>query len=769
MLTADVRATYGLTLVIAGRSRSGLRQLDLAVATHPTPVTSMRRATALSLVGRHEDAYSDMVEALNGFRAQGEPVWEARTLHNLGFVELAWGRIDEAEAHTRQAAVLLEDAGLHLEALWAQQNLGEVAYARGDLPAALAILDEVARAYEAVGHRRDHLATARCKVYLAAGLVDEAVAVADEALAGELQPVDRSVLTLWAATARLDGHDLAGAARQAAEARRLLRSHGDAWWEIRARLLLLRADVRDGARGARLVREANEVAATLDEDRADEAPVALVVASRATDPTGADELLRRAAAYRTRGTSLVRASGWLGQGLLSERLGDRRGVLRACGQGLAALDEHRRLLGSTELRALATGHGTELAALAVRHAAEHPRTLLRWSERWRSTLLAQTPVTSGDGPVAEPLAALRDVTRRLSEARVEGEPADELERERARLERQVRAEHHRRSGIDEQAQRFDVDDLVARVADSTLVELVDVDGVLHVLVVHGGRVRRHVAGTTADALAMTDSARFLLRRSARGRPYSPGDLGTRLEQVLLGDAARLLPDGPVVVVPTARLHGVPWALLPALGGRPFGVVPSAAQWLRARAATPVDDKVVLLAGPGLGTGGAEVPVLARRYPEAVHLSGPAASVEAALGALDGARLAHVAAHGRFRADSPLFSALEMADGPLTVHDLERLRAAPHRVVLSACESGVLAPVGADELLGLASALFALGTAGLVCSVAEVNDVATAELMVDLHAHLDRGDDPATALLRLRQAAEGDLAAATAAAFVSLGV
>ena len=178
---------------------------------------------------------------------------------------------------------------------------------------------------------------------------------------------------------------------------------------------------------------------------------------------------------------------------------------------------------------------------------------------------------------------------------------------------------------------------------------------------------------------------------------------------------------------------------------------------------------MLLAGPGLGTGGAEVPVLARRRPDAVHLAGDDATVEAALAALDGARLAHVAAHGRFRADSPLFSALELADGPLTVHDLERLKVAPHRMVLSACESGVLAPVGADELLGLASALFALGTAGLVCSVAEVNDAVTADLMVDLHEHLDRGDDPATALLALRRAAQDDTTAATAAAFVALGV
>ena len=212
-----------------------------------------------------------------------------------------------------------------------------------------------------------------------------------------------------------------------------------------------------------------------------------------------------------------------------------------------------------------------------------------------------------------------------AQARVEGEPTEDLEKERARLERLVRAEHHRLAGADEEAERLDVDHLVRQVGDGTLVELVDVDGVLHVLVVHGGRVRRHVAGTTTDALALTESARFLLRRSARGRPYAPGDLGARLEQALLGDAARLLPEGPVVVVPTARLHGVPWALLPALADRAFGVVPSAAQWLRARDARPARNAgVALLAGPGLGTGGAEVPVLARRRPDAVHLAGDAA-------------------------------------------------------------------------------------------------------------------------------------------------
>ena len=107
----------------------------------------------------------------------------------------------------------------------------------------------------------------------------------------------------------------------------------------------------------------------------------------------------------------------------------------------------------------------------------------------------------------------------------------------------------------------------------------------------------------------------------------------------------------------------------------------------------------MLVGPGLGSGGAEVPAVAAEDPAAEVLDGAAATVAAALAALDGASLAHIAAHGRFREDSPLFSSLTLADGPLLVHDLQGLARPPHRVVLSACESGVMQPVGDQELLG----------------------------------------------------------------------
>jgi tetratricopeptide (TPR) repeat protein len=767
----DVRATYAGTLVLAGRTAAGLRQFDIALdgASDVSGATVLaRRATVLTLVGRHRDARQAMHAALDAVRGLGDPVWEARILNNLAHIEVRLGHVDSAEQHLARAEALFGDAGSEVEMLDALANRGEIALLRGDLPSAL-------RWYAAAsGQAPPHagLAYAWANALLAAGLAGEAI----EMLRGSLDrrdhpPLKATDLRLALTEALLAAGDAREARAVGEVARREFDAQERSWFERRARFAVVRAraamdEVVDLGGEARLVAD------LLDQERADEAPLALALAGRLAQGAQRRALWRGAASYRTRANGLVRASAYLAGALDREDVGDRGGVLRACSAGLDAIDEHRRLMGSSELRAVATTHGRELTAIVLRHAAHDPRTLLRWSERTRATALAQPPATSDAATVPASLAALRDNGRRLAEARQAGEPTGELEKERLRLERAVRAEHHTQSAVDTDPQRpAGVEEIVAGVGDGCLVELVDVDGALHVLVVHDGRVRRQVAGTTAEVADLLGPTAMLLRRAARGRPANTADIGRRLQEAILGDAVRLLPDGPVVLAPTARLHGLAWSLLPVLNDRAFGIVPSAGQWLRATSAgRPERGRTTLVVGPDLESGGAEVPVLAARHPDAVLLDGGDATVAAVLDALDGAGLAHLATHGRFRADSPLFSALDLADGPLTVHDLERLRTAPYRVVLSACESGVLAPVGAQELLGLAAALFSIGTAGLVSSVGEVNDAATADLMVGLHDGLAAGTSPAAALLDVRQGAAADpVAAGTAAAFVALGV
>ena len=165
--------------------------------------------------------------------------------------------------------------------------------------------------------------------------------------------------------------------------------------------------------------------------------------------------------------------------------------------------------------------------------------------------------------------------------------------------------------------------------------------------------------------------------------------------------------------------------------------------------------MVLASGPGLVTNGAEVPLAAQMYDDVTVLSGEDATTTRVLAALDGASLAHIAAHGTFRADSPMFSSLRLHDGPLTVYDFEQLQRAPYRLVLSSCDSGVLAPAGADELLGLVSSLLPLGTAGVIAGVGPLNDQAAVPLMADLHRNVSAGETLAQALLRVRTSAVAD--------------
>jgi CHAT domain-containing protein len=179
---------------------------------------------------------------------------------------------------------------------------------------------------------------------------------------------------------------------------------------------------------------------------------------------------------------------------------------------------------------------------------------------------------------------------------------------------------------------------------------------------------------------------------------------------------------------------------------------------------------VLVCGPGLGGATAEIDELAEVYPDAVRLEGGAATVERVQAALDGADVAHVAAHGVLRGDNPLFSALTLTDGPLTAYDLERLSRAPQLVLLPACQSGAGAVLAGDEVMGLTSALFALGARTAVATVIPVADEATRPLMLRLHERIRRGLPVARALAEAQAATGRDdpTTLATAGGFVCYG-
>jgi tetratricopeptide (TPR) repeat protein len=785
---ADVLGSLGAAYVFAGRTPAGLAAFDRAVELSDGALAGRvlhRRGNVLWILGRHSRALEDFRRAVIILRRAHDPVWTARALNGRGLVYLALGFPERADADFVTAGELLSASGQELEFVHTLLNRGVAAFHAGDLVTALTVLDETEARYREFSVPTAALSFTRCDVLLAAGLAREALAQADEAVREIEQRHGKSTrkaeLLYVGAVCALASAQPGEALARASAARRLFRAQ-QSWRYAHATFYVLRARYEGGQLSGRLLSSALQAVDLLSAAGSGQVAQARLLAGRIALALGHTEMaagqFRSAARGRYRGPAISRVAGWLAEALRADAEGQVVQLQTACRRGLQILDEYRWTLGASELRAQATAHGAELAALAQRHAAasRRPRRLLIWSERWRGTALAVPAVRPPGGARFDAdLAALRRVSSLLQAARRAGEPTATLERQQLRLEKAVRGRSLRTPGSAVPgAPRLDVAELLGQLGHAQLAEIVDVDGVLHVLLCGRGRVRLITAGTSAEARRAADFAHFALRRLARGRA---GDdvasatailsaAGPRLEAAVLGPATAALADGPLIVVPPGRLHGIPWALLPALAARPFSVAPSAGAWLRARAARPPDrQRVVMARGPGLVTGGAEVPVAAGFYPDVTVLSGERATAGRVLSALDGAWLAHVAAHGTFRADSPMFSSLRLHDGPLTVYDFEQLQRAPYRMVLSSCDSGVLAPAGADELLGLVSSLLPLGTAGIVAGVVPVSDEAIVPLMIELHRHLRARRSLAESLLSVRAAARAD--AGQHAAAVSL--
>lgn len=114
------------------------------------------------------------------------------------------------------------------------------------------------------------------------------------------------------------------------------------------------------------------------------------------------------------------------------------------------------------------------------------------------------------------------------------------------------------------------------------------------------------------------------------------------------------------------------------------------------------------------------------------------------------RILHLATHGDFRPDNPLFSGLALAGRWLTTLDIFSLRLGASLVTLSACQTGCNVVGGGDELLGLMRAFLYAGAASLVLSLWAVEDRSTAQLMRMFYGKLQEGWTKGAALRYAQQ-------------------
>ncbi|MCE6998448.1 CHAT domain-containing tetratricopeptide repeat protein [Saccharothrix sp. S26] len=798
---AEARMSLAFILLDRGRLRTALTEADRAAGRLtglPAARLASQRALILQRTGRLDEALAAYAATLPHLRRAGDLLWQARLHNNRGLLHAHRGAPAAAEADFIRARSLWHALSMDVHAAESECNLANVAALSGDAPAALAGYDRAERSPALRTRPIPQLQLNRCQVLLSVGLFEDARRTAQRAVA-ELREADAAAdlaeAQLWLAetAAALGLREVA--AREAREALDLFTRQGRPGWASLARLVALRAVGEHDLAPRALVRSALECAEALAAAgwRVAELDARLIAAGaavRAGDLATAERVLgpatgsRPTRPVRSSGTLETRVRAWHAQALLRQARGDRRGALAALRAGLALVGRYQAALGATELRVHVSAFGAEPAALGLdlALAAGDARMVLGWAERARARALRLRPVKPPHDPeLAEALVELRRLAAQDTAARRSGSsaPADAVRR--AAEDRVVRASRvagsplHRPEDAPPNAAA-----LVAALGDAALVEFVRRGGELLAVTLSAGRCRLRPVAELAEVTAALDAAVAGLNALAmafgtpRGRAAvraSAQAAGRRLDDLLLGPVRAELGDRPLVVVPTSGLHGVPWGLLPSLTGRPVRVAPSAAAWLRAvRSPVRRGGRVLLAAGPGLPAARSEVAALARRAPAAEVLLDDRATVPAVLAAVDGADLAHVAAHGRLRTDNPLLSALELADGPLTVYDLERLSRAPEVVVLPACQSGVAAVRAGDEVIGLVSALLALGARTVVATAVPVSDVDTEPVMLALHERLLAGVPPAEAMAATRAAIAptDDGAVAAAAGFVTFG-
>ena len=704
----------------------------------------------------------------------------ARALGNLGNCEMVLGDLSEASDHYEHAIRLGHQHGEAIVAIGCQQNLGYVAMLRGEYPRALAALDDARAAYEAIDAPSRNFSTLfhdLAEVRRLAGLGPESVEAARIALdivldGGNTERIAEARYQLGLCL--LDDGRSVEAREVAMLADQEFRAASRTLWSQRCALIELEAVIADPNPDP----ETLERAAGSIRDLVDRGWTSLAVrisngvafaAWKAGDVDAARHL--QAIPEPDDHRPILDVLEVAFRDALSAASGGRDPIA-ALRRGRRLVAEHASRLRDPELRARANRLGERFRQLGLRYAIEHsdPLAALDVEEMWRRSSAAPARLSV---PADPDVAAASEALRRYAVDHPDHAVSVEESTEIHRLEKELRQRSRRSThdlAVGPLDMQFDHAALVARLGDRRFIELIEVGEELWAVEVTVGTATLRRIGPVTSFIGESEQLRQRL-----GRLLRPGLSDRRLEarwSQLLVDAQRFARrlgvdrnEGDVVLAPTAALRAVPWGLV-MMNASAVTIAPDATSWVHVDDPLELTD-VGVLVGPRLEHGDGDVNALTQQFADATVRTGAAATSGALRELAGGSQLLHIAAHGEFRGENAWFSALELADGPFTLYDLEQLEA-PALVTLAACDTGRTAIDGA-ELTGAAPAWLHAGSRRVLAPICAVPDLAASRFAARYYAAL-LGSVPEHAL---REALIHSLDApvverATAAAFVTYG-
>ena len=297
-----------------------------------------------------------------------------------------------------------------------------------------------------------------------------------------------------------------------------------------------------------------------------------------------------------------------------------------------------------------------------------------------------------------------------------------------------------------------------------LIEFVNLESRLAAFIVTDKKIS-FVAdlATEAEVLTLLESLQFqfgALRYGAKNLGNFAAELKKRadfylgqLYDKLLAPLEHFLEKRHLTIVPVGATHYVPFHAL--FDGEHYMIekgnvtyAPSATVWrfLASKRLNNSDNALLIgYADERIPLVNREIETLQKIFRTAQAFTGDQANIAAFTENAPRFDVLHLACHGQFRPENPMFSSLHLADGRLTVRDIGNCKLKAKLVVLSACETGLNKIFAGEEILGLARGFLSAGAKSLVLSLWTVSDEATTELMKEFYERRKTGKSAAESL------------------------
>ena len=728
-----------------------------------------------SRLGKNLDAKKHAKRAIRLFRQSEEKEWITLAENDLAHTLTELADFEEAEKHFQSALRNACDAEMHVTEAEILASIGNLATYQGDYARAIRSLETSRTKFEALEmpHQSVIAELEIAEIYKHLNLRNEAKAIFEEVCARlktyKLRSEEARARYSFGSLLAQEG-DIASSLEQFGKAADLYKVEGNN--EGHARVLVALSELNLVLKKYSLAKSASESALELlDSDNSPrlvlESEVALAL-SDSKDLSSLNALLGRSQEMNNVPTQIL-----LHQEIARKHLldGDTKSALSQLETAIDVIETHRNPLSSDQLRMGYFSDKTAVYDLATSALlrAEMVEKAFEMVEKSRAKTLLDTQSTLN----ARENKELKSLRLRLNRAYEELEADHSNDALRARveiLEQEIDALSLRLDSVGiTGSELVQKGALLNRVVDELghpgcFIEYFRTGDYFSAFLINerGIRVYEDIC-EVGQISELVEKLRFqldTLRYSNNETARFSDQINSRTNRILehLYDEI-ILPfeeelKGSLVFSTLGVLNFVPLCALfdsekYLVEEHTVSTTPSAAVWLKTREGdgSLFESKPLILAfdDENAPLVSSEAIVVSEKFNTAQVFIGDEATIANFESNLTESDIVHIACHGEFRTDNPMYSNLRLADGRITANDIAQFSIPARLVTLSACETGINKVTAGDEILGLARGFLKSGTKSLLLSLWRVNDISTHDLMKKFYNVFSEGHSPEESL------------------------